>query len=464
MLRYVRILALAAISAAAAGYGQQSLDKVNAQAREDLEDALERLSEVREDIREESVPLSRRINELKLQTRQRAATLERAQRAQDSRSISLEALESRVQAIQDENDYLGGLMTQFMQEFETQMTAAEQQRYDPRLSEVKQALEGADVSDSERFAAQIDSVMAGIERLRDRIGGVIYEGQAIDAAGDLKSGKFIEIGPVSVFSSESGESAGIIETHQVAIPNATALDEAFNAKAAALAATGEGTLSLDVTLGAALAIVGSRESVGEHVMKGGIWVWPILSFAALAAILAVYKLISIYSIKQPSAMKLGGIVRKVRDGDRSGALAEAKALPWEFGPMIQEAIKCSDQDKELVEEVMYEKMLEAQPKVERFLSVIAVTAAVAPLLGLLGTVTGMINTFKMITLFGTGDASSLSGGISEALITTELGLVVAIPSLVAHAMLNRKAQSIMSNMEKLSVVFVNGLPGRKQED
>ena len=110
---------------------------------------------------------------------------------------------------------------------------------------------------------------------------------------------------------------------------------------------------------------------------------------------------------------------------------------------------------------MYEKMLEAQPKVERFLSVIAVTAAVAPLLGLLGTVTGMINTFKMITLFGTGDASSLSGGISEALITTELGLVVAIPSLVAHAMLNRKAQSIMANMEKLAVVFVNGLPGRK---
>jgi len=73
----------------------------------------------------------------------------------------------------------------------------------------------------------------------------------------------------------------------------------------------------------------------------------------------------------------------------------------------------------------------------------------------------MINTFKMITLFGTGDASSLSGGISEALITTELGLVVAIPSLVAHAVLNRKAQAIMASREKLAVVFVNGLPGRK---
>ncbi|EDY81159.1 transporter, MotA/TolQ/ExbB proton channel family protein [Verrucomicrobiia bacterium DG1235] len=441
--------------------GQANLQSVNDQARKDLEASLARLSETRQEIREESVPLSRRINELKQQTRGLGATLERAQRAQDTRTLGLDALEGRVKAIQDENDYLGGLMSQFLQELQTQMTAVEQQVHGDRIDSVREALESADVSAKDQFASQVDAVQLGIDRIKARIGGVVYPGQAIDANGDLQSGKFVELGPVSVFASDSGKQAGIIETHQVAVPNATALNPEFTANVFELASNSEGVLDLDVTLGAALAIEGSKETVTEHVLKGGIWVWPIIFFAVMAALLAVYKLFAIYSIKQPGAAHLGSIVRKVRAGEREAALEEARKLPWEFGPMIEEAVKCSDQDKELVEEVMYEKMLEAQPKVERFLSVIAVTAAVAPLLGLLGTVTGMINTFKMITLFGTGDASSLSGGISEALITTELGLVVAIPSLVAHAMLNRKAQSIMANMEKLAVVFVNGLPGRK---
>jgi biopolymer transport protein ExbB len=69
----------------------------------------------------------------------------------------------------------------------------------------------------------------------------------------------------------------------------------------------------------------------------------------------------------------------------------------------------------------------------------------------------MINTFKLITIFGTGDAKQLSSGISEALVTTEFGLIVAIPSLIMHALLNRRAQSIMANMERMAVAFVNGL-------
>jgi len=69
----------------------------------------------------------------------------------------------------------------------------------------------------------------------------------------------------------------------------------------------------------------------------------------------------------------------------------------------------------------------------------------------------MINTFKLITIFGTGDAKSLSGGISEALITTEFGLIVAIPSLIMHALLSRRAQGVMANMERIAVSFVNGI-------
>jgi CBS domain-containing protein len=104
---------------------------------------------------------------------------------------------------------------------------------------------------------------------------------------------------------------------------------------------------------------------------------------------------------------------------------------------------------------MYEKILTAKMHLQSLLPFIAITAAAAPLLGLLGTVTGIITTFKMITVFGSGDVKTLSGGISEALITTMFGLIVAIPSLLLHAFLSRKARSILARMEKTAISFVN---------
>ena len=110
-----------------------------------------------------------------------------------------------------------------------------------------------------------------------------------------------------------------------------------------------------------------------------------------------------------------------------------------------------------VEEALYEKFLEILPPLQRGLPLVAIASATAPLLGLLGTVTGMIHTFELINIFGTGDARSLASGISEALITTEFGLVVAIPALILHALLSRKVQGIRSTLELTSLAFVNGL-------
>lgn len=459
-----RILKFTAVALFASGSlalsAENVLSDIGSQARQDLEGALAELSTVREQIREESVPLSRRVNALKAETRGLRKELEREQRLRDSRLMGTEALETRVAAIAEENDYISGLMNQFQVELQVLMTSAEQQRSEAELVALRTIFELPDASPTDKYEAQLEIVQMGLERLRTRLGGAVYEGQAFAPDGTLVTGRFVELGPVSVFSATSGE-AGIVESHVKVVPAIKALNPGFASRAQALASAGTGDLDLDVTLGSALAIEGAKQSITEHVRSGGFWVIPILFFGLIATLFAIYKAATIYRIKHPSAGQIGRIARMLRAGQKTEALGAASALPWEFAPMVEEAIRHSDQDKELVEEVMYEKMLEAQPKVERFLSVIAVTAAVAPLLGLLGTVTGMINTFKMITLFGTGDASSLSGGISEALVTTELGLVVAIPALVAHAVLNRKAQAVMAQMEKAAVVFVNGLPGNK---
>jgi biopolymer transport protein ExbB len=110
---------------------------------------------------------------------------------------------------------------------------------------------------------------------------------------------------------------------------------------------------------------------------------------------------------------------------------------------------------ELAEEVLYERLIPVREQLRRWLPFIAVTAAVAPLLGLLGTVSGLIKTFSVIAVEGTGEAQSISGGISEALITTLFGLSVAIPAFMAHALLSRRAKGIEQKSERLALVFLN---------
>src|SRR5690606_9354958 len=210
----------------------------------------------------------------------------------------------------------------------------------------------------------------------------------------------------------------------------------------AVARTGEGSLPVDPTLGDALAVDRTKDTLAEHLVKGGIWVYPVLLFALVATLVAIGKTIQIFSVRHPRPRVIRELVA---------------AQPRPARDLLVAAVEHSAESTDMVEEVMYEWMLTTQPRYERFLNIIAVTAAAAPLLGLLGTVTGIIKTFRLMSVFGAGDARPLISGISEALITTELGLILAIPALVLHAILSRKVAGIMARMEKTAVTFVNGL-------
>ena len=125
------------------------------------------------------------------------------------------------------------------------------------------------------------------------------------------------------------------------------------------------------------------------------------------------------------------------------------------GRMLSAGARHLGEPRDLVEEVMFEQVLTERLKLQSWLPFVAICATSAPLLGLLGTVTGIMNTFALMTEFGTGDPKVLSSGISEALITTEYGLIIAIPSLLLHAFLSRKAKAIVDHMEKSAVQFMN---------
>jgi len=146
----------------------------------------------------------------------------------------------------------------------------------------------------------------------------------------------------------------------------------------------------------------------------------------------------------------------VRTGDAERARELAGSARHPAGPVLVRMMDAGD-NADAAEEVLLEQMIGVQERSGAWLPVIATTAAAAPLLGLLGTVSGMIRTFHLITLFGSGDPKPLAGGISEALITTLFGLVVAIPALLLHAYLARRAHGIVQTTERIGLAFVSGL-------
>jgi biopolymer transport protein ExbB/TolQ/predicted transcriptional regulator len=160
-------------------------------------------------------------------------------------------------------------------------------------------------------------------------------------------------------------------------------------------------------------------------------------------------------LRKPSQKRIKALLNTIAQHNEKAAMEQAKAIRGPIGKMLVIGVEHIREPRELIEEVMYEEIQNTRLKLNRLLPFVALSASSAPLLGLLGTVTGIITTFKLITVYGSGDVKTLSSGISEALITTEFGLYVAIPSLLIYAFLSRKARGMIDHMEKAAVSFVN---------
>ncbi len=146
-----------------------------------------------------------------------------------------------------------------------------------------------------------------------------------------------------------------------------------------------------------------------------------------------------------------------RARDEAGALALVRKIPGPAGEMLELGVRNVRANVVLLEELMLSVILRRRPEAERFLPFLAITVVASPLLGLLGTVVGMIRTFALITIYGTGDPRALSSGISEALITTEFGLMVAIPILIVHSVFTRMIRSRSGDMERVAFEFVKNI-------
>jgi biopolymer transport protein ExbB len=128
-----------------------------------------------------------------------------------------------------------------------------------------------------------------------------------------------------------------------------------------------------------------------------------------------------------------------------------------YARVLETCLTHAQWKRSAAEKSLKELLLTEGPELDKHLDTLAVIAAVAPLLGLLGTVTGMIRMFEAITRFGTGDPKLLAAGISEALITTEVGLIIAIPLLLIHNFLRNRRNQIQGDMEMYAMRTINRL-------
>lgn len=215
-------------------------------------------------------------------------------------------------------------------------------------------------------------------------------------------------------------------------------------------------VTFDFSKGAALRQLTHRSSLKDKIKKGGFIVWPILAIGLLALVITLERILFLNRVHANTDRLMGQVNQLASKGDWAGCddvLKPEKGKP--VHNVLRAGLSAVNEKRETLESVLQEAILKELPKLERFLPALNIMGAVAPLLGLLGTVTGMIGTFQSITLHGAGDPRMMSGGISEALITTMLGLAVAIPIMLVHTFLRRRLEHIVGDMEEKAVALSN---------
>lgn len=193
----------------------------------------------------------------------------------------------------------------------------------------------------------------------------------------------------------------------------------------------------------------------DDLEAGGLIGKVILVIGIIGAILVMVRLIFLLLFSADVQKMTTTVNAKLREGGLDEALAVCKNKMSSASRVIAATLRNIDKDRDHIEDIVGESVLHESSRLDRFGSIIIVIAAVSPLLGLLGTVTGMISTFDIITEFGTGDPKLLSTGISEALVTTKFGLIVAIPMLLLGNMLSGWATRTKNDLERAALNIIN---------
>ncbi|MCG7598164.1 MotA/TolQ/ExbB proton channel family protein [Halomonas sp. McH1-25] len=278
--------------------------------------------------------------------------------------------------------------------------------------------------------------------------GIEITAPVADAAGNVSSREVVRLGDYLGFSNgqllQVPSGSGPLSVAEHTPSYVSELLEAYQA--------GNGdVVAFDPTRGAVLDALAQQPTLWERFQQGGAVGYVVVALGVLGLIIALaqYAYLLLVTVRMRRQLREPSALRQ--DNPLGRVLSRFNALGEGHAP-------------EALEARLDEALLAEQPRLERGQPLVKLLAAVAPLLGLLGTVTGMIVTFQSITVFGTGDPQLMAGGISQALVTTVLGLITAVPLLFAQTALASRSRNLIGTLEgRASAVLAEHLESRPTE-
>ncbi len=406
----------------------------------------ERLDRQHDALWDEVRDLREQVRTAEQEQRQAAATRERLQRREAAARTAARSIHAT--------------LLEYRRAAEVHLTAAERQHVAPLLLALDEALTENDAGWAGAAGPALTAGLWLAQALAvEALPARRFEGVAYDTSGTALTGRFVTAGPAVYFAGDNPPTVGIVSSDAegldpLVLPGAS---QPHRNALLTLVETGHATVPVDVTDGTLAQLAGADEPLWQTLRKGGIVMVPLLVLGLLGLGVALWRFVALYRMHQAWNSHLDRILDRLRTQRPDLARADVERLRTPWRELLHDAIANRHSGRAYLEETLQERILALSPRVSAQLGTLAVCAAAAPLLGLLGTVTGMIHTFQLITLFGTGDARTLSGGISEALITTQVGLVIAVPALLAHAGLTRMARGVMTHLEQAAARIVRHL-------
>ena len=398
--------------------GKANIDEVLQKARSDIRQAVENVNRTHADIAASRSELENQIKDLREAIKELNA--EHNKLIQRNKAIVEEQQSTNraITGLKENLRHVNELVTEYRRSIPGKMTGAMAERYRQKLAEIDSFLEKADYPLREESMSSL--LTLGLDHAEMSMGGTIYTGKAQDQAGRIVSGSYAEFGPTTYFqAATASEPTGLaVELPGSLTPTVISPSARTSQRVKRLFTKGSSLLPFDPTQGTALQLRQERETIWGHLRKGKVVMVPLLILGAACGIIAIYKFLQLFGLTSPRTVhRVEAVLESIQNGKIDEALDMSDMLRKPLSAVIKEGIKHRGVSKEQLEEVMYEKLVSQTPSLEKLLAPLAVCASAAPLLGLLGTVTGMIHTFRLINIFGTGDAQMLSSGISEALIT-----------------------------------------------
>jgi biopolymer transport protein ExbB len=423
-----------------------------------LKKAADELNRKRELIMKEKAPLLQEMRaaedriisaegaSTRLNTRHEEAATERRKLLKD------------IETFRKNSTYMATLAHDGLQALSEGLAPGEKQLIGERIQALQQSAEVAE--EGKKAPVAIDIAEFLLAHVRQSSGGYTAPGNSTIAEGnEVLKGTFAFVGPETFFQSEQGGGhRGTVRPREGALyPVTYPLEGWAPADAIALFTGQAAAIPADSSHGKALRLRQTSGSVYEHVKKGGIVAYLIVVIGVVALIMILQKIRDLSLMRvdtRPGVQPFLALVTRGARSEAEGALGTLKASTRE---LFEEGLLHANEPKAILEERMHAVLLGQRLHFERRLPLLAVIATAAPLMGLLGTVVGMVKTFALITVFGTGNAGKLSSGISEVLVATEIGLAVAIPTLVAHGFLAHRIHKNLAMLERHALEFVTAV-------